>query len=228
MATATHVQSESREAVQRFLLRGVHWNLYELLFREVGDHPIRLTFDRGNLELMSLPGEHRLYTRLVDKLIKTLAEVTETPLKSGKPLIFKRHELERGLEHDRYYYIDHDLPAREMREFNSAYDLPPDLIVEIDLLGSTLDRLAMYAAFWIPEVWRFDGQALGVYILQKDGRYEPLAVSPRFPFPPLSEAVRFLYQCETMDETSIVPSLHAWIREEITKGRSVLPRADHG
>jgi Uma2 family endonuclease len=214
MATAPSARTEAREAVQRFLIHSVHWNIYESLLRELGDRPIRLTFDRGDLELMSLPDEQNLYTRLVDKLVKTLAEVTKTPLKCGKRLIFKRHELERGLEPDRYYYIDNDLPAREMREFNSAYDLPPDLVVEIDLLGSNLDRLGMYAAFWVPEVWRFDGRALGVYGLQ-GGRYDALACSPRFPFPPLTEALQFLHQCETMDESCVVPSLHAWIREQI-------------
>jgi Uma2 family endonuclease len=169
MASAPSLRREPREAGQRFVLRGVHWHIYEVLLKELGERPIRLTFDQGDLELMSLPTDQRLYTRLIDKLIRTLAEVTGTPLKCSKRLIFKRHRLERGLEPDKCYYIDNDLPAREMREFNSEYDLPPELVVEVDLMGSDLDRLEMYAAYWIPEVWRFDGQALCVHGLQEDG-----------------------------------------------------------
>jgi Uma2 family endonuclease len=217
MATTPPGRAEGRDPPQRFVLRNVHWNLYDALFREIGDRPIRLTFDQGDLEMASLPPQQSFCSRLVDKLVKTLAEVASTPLKTNKRLIFKRRELERVLEPDRYYYIYHDLPVRDMRELNSAYDLPPDLVVEIDLAGSTLDRLGIYAAYRVPEVWRFDGRELRVHGLQEDQQYKVLEHSLWFPFPPLTEALRFLHRCETMSENDVVPSLHAWIRDEMAK-----------
>ena len=217
MATTTTRRAEGADPPQRFLLRTVHWSLYEAIFKEIGDRSIRLTYDQGDLELLTLPSRQAFCGRLVDKLVRTLAEVSEVPFKTGKRLILKRRELERIIEPDRYYYIYHDLPLREMRELTSAYDLPPDLIVEIDLIASSVDRLGVYAAYGVPEVWRFDGRELRVHGLQEDGQYMVLAVSSFFPFPPLTEALRFLHRCETMDETSVVPSLHAWIRDELAK-----------
>src|SRR5260370_1799154 len=65
--------------IPRFLLRNVTWNLYEALYKELCDRSIRLNFDRRDLELMSVPGDQKPYTQLVDKLIRTLAQATATP-----------------------------------------------------------------------------------------------------------------------------------------------------
>ena len=86
MATAPSVWAEPRAACQRFLLRSVHWNIYEALLKELGQRPFRLTFDRGDLELMELPAEQRLYVKLIDKLVRTLGEVTGTPPRCGRRL----------------------------------------------------------------------------------------------------------------------------------------------
>ena len=51
----TIVESGTRASAleQRFLLRDVGWEGYETMLKLVGDRPIRLTYDRGDLELMS-------------------------------------------------------------------------------------------------------------------------------------------------------------------------------
>ncbi len=37
----------------RILLQGIRWETYERLLDEAGDQPIRLTYDRGDLEIMT-------------------------------------------------------------------------------------------------------------------------------------------------------------------------------
>ncbi len=46
---------------------------------------------------------------------------------------------------------------------------PPDLAVDIDITSSSLDRFSIYADLGIPEIWRYDGQALTIYGLQNGG-----------------------------------------------------------
>ena len=48
-------------------------------------------------------------------------------------------------------------------------------------------RLSIYAALGVPEVWRFDGTALTVYVRQANGEYETVPVSPHFPSIPPTE-----------------------------------------
>ena len=38
-------------------------------------------------------------------------------------------------------------------------DPPPDLVIEVDITRSSLDKLSIYAALRVPEVWRYtDGE----------------------------------------------------------------------
>jgi Uma2 family endonuclease len=52
-----------------------------------------------------------------------------------------------------------------------ATDPPPDIVVEIDLSRSSIPKFSIYTALAIPEVWRFDGQALSFYVLSGSGEY---------------------------------------------------------
>jgi len=45
---------------QRFLLHSVTWSGYETLLREIGDRHLRITYDNGDLELMTLSFGHEM------------------------------------------------------------------------------------------------------------------------------------------------------------------------
>jgi hypothetical protein len=60
MTTATETSATSFEGEHRIVLRGIGWKGYQSLRKLVGDQPIRLTYDRGDIELMSpLPKHER-------------------------------------------------------------------------------------------------------------------------------------------------------------------------
>jgi hypothetical protein len=67
----------------------------------------------------------------------------------------------------------------------------------------------------VPEVWRFDGEALRVYHLKEKGAYELCDRSPTFPYLPLAEVVRFLRESDTQDEISLVRAFRAWVRAHL-------------
>src|SRR5258706_240581 len=48
----------SLEDVDHLVLHGVSWELYEHLLREIGERPLRITYDNGELEIMSPLPEH--------------------------------------------------------------------------------------------------------------------------------------------------------------------------
>ena len=39
-------------------------------------------------------------------------------------------------------------------------DPPPDLAIEIEITRSALDRIGIYGALRVPELWRFNGRTL--------------------------------------------------------------------
>ena len=50
MATAERVMT----AAQRFLLHGVNWRSYQLLGEALLNRHVRITYDRGDLEMMTV------------------------------------------------------------------------------------------------------------------------------------------------------------------------------
>jgi hypothetical protein len=57
---------------QRFLIRGVGWEGYETLLALLGDRPIRLTYDRGDVELVSPSQDHECFKTRLGRLVETL------------------------------------------------------------------------------------------------------------------------------------------------------------
>jgi Uma2 family endonuclease len=218
-ATAAPAAPSVPSAEQRILLHGVSWQTYEALLREFDCRPIRLTYDRGALEIMTLSHRHEHYSRLLGRLIEALTEELDIPIHSGGCTTFHQEAKQRGLEPDECYWVQNEPRMRGRKEFDFDADPPPDLAIEVDVSRSSLNRLAIYAALGVGEVWRFDGSTLQVYRLQAGEEYALSESSPTFPHLPIAEVLRFLRDSDRLDETSLVRSFRAWARKH------VLPRA---
>jgi Uma2 family endonuclease len=201
---------------QRFLLHDVSWLAYLTIGRALGDRPaLRLTFDRGTLELMTTSPEHEKSKKRLARLIETLAEEFHLPIETAGSMTFQRQDLERGLEPDDSFWIAHEPQVRGRLEWDPTRDPPPDLVVEIEVTRSALDRLGLYAALGVPEVWRFDGEAITVHQLQADGTYRMAERSPTFPTVPLAEVARFLQPNEALDYLGVIRSFRDWVRAQV-------------
>ena len=102
---------------------------------------------------------------------------------------------------------------RGKTEIDLRRDPPPDLALEIDVTHSSLDRLAIYAALGVPEVWRLENLHLVCYLLA-GGMYATSAVSQAFPGLPVADLVPFLHLPEQMDDNAIVRQFRAWVRQQ--------------
>jgi hypothetical protein len=89
---------------------------------------------------------------------------------------------------------------------------PPDLALEIDITSSSINRLSIYAALGISEVWRYDGQTLTILSLQ-NGEYVSRDRSAALPFLKAEDILRFLALKNNMGETSLVKQFRQWLKE---------------
>src|SRR5438128_2365939 len=98
------VQKKSGE--QRFLLYGVSWQEYVRMLRAFAQRRgIRLTYDRGTLEFMTLSLEHERLARFFNLLILALTLELGLPMQGGGSTTFRRRRKRRGLEPDECYWI---------------------------------------------------------------------------------------------------------------------------
>ncbi|MBV8556152.1 MAG: Uma2 family endonuclease [Planctomycetaceae bacterium] len=213
MATAT--TSKAGAHGQRFVLYDIGWEGYQTLLRVVGERPVRVTYDRGNVELMTTSPIHEIYKHLLGRMVDTIGEELDIPMFGQGSTTINREDVDRGLEPDECYYIANAGRVADRSQLNLETDPPPDLAIEIEITRNVLDRLGIYAALGVPEVWRFDGEALRVLLLGADGTYSPSESSAAFPFLPMKEMTRFLREYDRNNDTRWGREFRTWVRNEI-------------
>jgi Uma2 family endonuclease len=199
---------------QRFVFRDADWEMYQGFLELLGQRPVRLTYDRGVLELMTLSFGHERLAELIGDFVGVITDELDMPRQNGGSTTFNRKDLDRGLEPDKCFYLANEPQVRGKDEIDLAVDPPPDLAVEIDVSRSSIDRLTIYAALRVPEVWRFDGDELTIYRLNPAGGYAQSSTSGHFPQLAMGEIVRFLKLANTMDQTKLVRTFRDWVRQQ--------------
>ncbi|UKO98278.1 Uma2 family endonuclease [Nostoc sp. UHCC 0870] len=201
---------------QRVMLPNISWQTFETILAEMGDHrAARLAYDQGTLEIMTplMPHEHN--NRLLEHLVFVLAEVLNLNIKSIGSTTCKRPDLLRGVEPDSAFYLQNEPVMRQKRHLDLMQDPPPDLVIEVDYTSASIERLPIYMALGVPEVWRYDEPIMQIYQL-RGGVYVPCDVSPTFANLPLTtEIPRFLAESLNMGEIPMIRSFRNWVSQKI-------------
>ncbi len=206
----------SSVAEQRVILNNISWQTFEQLLSELGNQRnTRLAYDSGSLEIMSPFGSHENSNRLIDDLIRVITEEFNLNCKKFGSLTMKRMEDLKAVEPDSCYYLHHEPQVRQKQEINLDRDPPPDLALEIDISSGSLSKLAIYAAIGIPELWRYNGNTLDIFVLQADGNYQKVEQSPTFPWLPLEWIPQLIRNSLKYGETATLKQFRDWIRSEI-------------
>ncbi len=215
MATVTSSAPVRAGDFDRVVLPGVRWSTYEALLEDLDGCHIRLTYDRGSLEIMTLSSPHEFSKKTLARAFEEMTLELDIPIKSGGQQTFRQQLHEKGLEPDECYWVRHEPEVRGKRDISLETDPPPDIAMEIEISTSVLDRLGIYATLRIPEVWRYDGETITVAHLQDDQTYQMLDYSPTFPCLPLGELAAFLAKRDSMDETRLIRMFREWVRAEL-------------
>jgi Uma2 family endonuclease len=213
MATATETRTKPEVGELRFVIHNVGWKGYKTLLKLFGDDGPRMNYSRGNVELMSPLIPHEGFSKRLGRIVETVAEELEIPMRPARSTTLNREDLDRGIEPDESYFIANVGRIGNRMELDFEVDPPPDLAVEVEITNSILNKLEIYARLGVPEIWRFDGEILTVLVLQADGSYVASDRSAAFPFLPMDEVARFLLDPEMSDESRWGRTLRRWVRD---------------
>lgn len=200
------------DAAQHLVLSAVPWRSYVRILRELEGRHLRISYDRGTLEIMTLSHLHARISYLLGRMIDVITEELGIPVHSGRCTTLKRRRWARGLEPDNCCYIANAAAVQGKDQIDLRTDPPPDLALEVEISRSSLNRMRIYAALGVPEVWRCDGLSVQPFALSKDRKYEPVAASLAFPQVPLDEFGRFLALRGRIDDTALMRQFRAWLR----------------
>lgn len=215
MVTVPSVPSQKLLAEQRLILHNISWNAYETILEALDEHrSAHLTYDRGRLEIMVPLEPHESASDLIGLFIRILAEELDVNLKSLRSTTLKRADLERSPEADNCYYIQNE-PLVRGKIVDLNFDPPPDLVVEVEITHSDIDKLDLYARIGILEFWRYDGRCLQIYEL-REGKYRETETSPAFPHTWLTPKTLsdFISQCQKQGETQSSKAFRKWVQQQ--------------
>jgi len=135
---------------QRVLLENLSWDNY-LKIHEIIDETrsSRLIYDRVTLEITMPFEDHEFIVRMIDRIILCFVFEARGKVKTMGSTRLDYPNLDRGVEPDHAYYLSHQ-PQVKGRTFDLKKDPPPDLVVEVDISPSRIDKFALYAGHGDP------------------------------------------------------------------------------
>jgi Uma2 family endonuclease len=172
---------------QRMLLTNVSWKDY-VLMRDLFDGPgVRMTYVNGRLELMTVSPEHELWKTNLARLLELFAYIFVLDLRGYGSTTFKAEAAERGAEPDECYLLGKKL-ARA-----------PEIVIEVIRTSPLLDKLAVYLALGVQEVWVYRARAITVHVLDAAaGRYVARSSSVLVPTIDLAMVARYVEREDTL------------------------------
>jgi Uma2 family endonuclease len=192
----------------------VSWEAYVTIGELFRDQPILMNYDQGDLEIMTISLRHEGGKSLLVSLITFLLWELQWNVRNGGSTTFRLEAAEAGMEPDHCFWIQNEIAMRGKEEFDAERDPSPDLILEVEVSRTVLNRLGILARLKAPEVWRVKGKAIEVLLLNATGDYNVSAQSRAFPFLPVQELSRFLQMAPHEGEMQILQAFVAWVRQE--------------
>lgn len=194
------------------VLHDIDWDTYTRLLRAFERRRgFRLTYDRGTLEIMSPLWEHERPAYVLGRFVDVLTDELQLACEPGRSVTLRRRRKSRGLEPDNCYWIANAARLQGKTRLDLRVDPPPDFAIEIDITHSSLDRMSIYAALGVPEVWRVSSAGLAFHHLES-GAYQARSHSLSFPQLASDDLVGFASRLGQTGTTALVAEFRDWVR----------------
>ena len=202
----------SKKYPHSIVWRDVSWNFYRAMLREFDERPSRINYDRGTLEVMTLSLERERYKMILGEMMGLIALTFRIRMTRGGSSTLKRIRKQKGLEADQCYWVANEPAVRTKKRINLRDDPPPDLVIEIDVMNSVVNRPRIYAALSVPELWVLgrDGTLAGFALEQRT--WQPIERSRSFPFLRVADLNPFVKRIGVDDDTAVLADFAEWLR----------------
>lgn len=195
------------------LLHGVSWEAYERLLNEHQHSPgTHFIYDEGELEIMVVSRDHEHPNRVLAKLVDVIAEELGVNLYELGSTTFKRKRLQKGFEPDSAFYFGANAEKAKTRDSATDSDFPPDLIIEVEISTPAVSRFPIFAAFGVPEMWRYTEGRVIFYRLE-NGKYVETTHSVAIPEVAAADITALIEDYTRMHSLEWTRHVRNWARQ---------------
>ena len=159
----------------------VSWEEYEELLEQVGEASgLRISFDDGTLQAVTLSTEHEKYVRFIERVVSTLSLRLRVRTLAFGSTTMKKRKQRKGNEPDACFYVQTAAALGNRIHLDFTLDPPPDIAVEVDVHHDSLSKFPIDVALGVPEIWRYDGGQMRIHQLRHEA-YVEVESSPALP-----------------------------------------------
>lgn len=201
------VLPESRSIV----LHDISWDQYTGMISLLGERRFRHTYFCGNLEIMSPSQKHEWESDLLGLLVHQMCITLDREFVSLGSWTINHPDIERGFEPDNCFYLTNEPAVRFKQRIDLDHDPPPDLAIEVDVTSHSDERLPLYAAIGVPEIWRYDGRRVS-FLCLVGKKYVSKPQSLAFTFLTPAKLEQVLGERGEKTELKLVKEFVNWVR----------------
>lgn len=109
--------------------------------------------------------DHEKVNRCLSRLIEYICLELNLDFANAGSTTFRQQKKTKGCEPDTAFYLANAKSVRNLETIDLGSDPPPDLVIEVDITSPSLDKLPIYAALGVPEVWLYKGKEVEFFQL---------------------------------------------------------------
>jgi Uma2 family endonuclease len=186
---------------QGLTCHGVTWEDYLSLdeLRDEAGSRKRIQYAEGVIQIMPPSFHHDRFTGRLTHIVTSYLIHFDIDFMTGGTTTLKRHDLERGLEPDTCFYIQHKAAVEEVERIDLTIHPAPDLAIEVDITTDSTAKYATYALLGVTELWLFDTSRVTFQVLQPNGQYLEVEESLSLPHVKSEELTRLIFEDHRSD-----------------------------
>jgi len=192
----------------------VSWEEYEDLLERVGEPSgLRISFNEGIMQVMTLSAEHETYGEFISHLISHLSFKLQINIAFFGSATIRKKQRKKGKEPDCCFYVQTASLIGNRVQIDFEKDPPPDVAIEIDIHHASRDKFAIYAGLGVPEVWLYDGKQVTIHLL-RGSRYVKATASQSLPMLTSAILTEFLTRRRQDGEFQAMRAFDEWLEAQ--------------
>ncbi|MEO0648091.1 MAG: Uma2 family endonuclease [Cyanobacteria bacterium J06650_10] len=200
------------QITQTIVLSDISWQTYRAMLAEMGDRrSARVAYDQGTL-IIKMPSKlHEVINRLFSRIVAALTEEFDLEIVDIGSTTLEKESLEKGAEPDTGFYIQ-NADKVDILDPKMPADLPPDLVLEVDITSASTRKMSIYQTLGVAELWRYTQRdGITIYHLGPGGYCEDSS-SRAFPSLTVEKLNEFLEQHRRQGANQVIRHVRDWAR----------------
>ncbi|MEK7724970.1 MAG: Uma2 family endonuclease [Acidobacteriota bacterium] len=195
------------------ILSDITWETYDQFVQETMDKIVNplFYFEKETLFIMPLLPKHERINYYLESLVNILTEEFKVDCIGLGSTTYQRADIEKGFEPDSCFYFKYEKQMRNKNKLDMSIDPAPELIIEVDITSLSTGRQNIFAAFGVPEIWRYDGDKMQILQLNKN-KYVEINNSLALPKITVEKLSEFISKSETLSRLDWINEVRTWAR----------------